>query len=156
MGDNYSVGSVRKRKPQPLNHVQWLRLPLSNGLNQVGVSHPSPDEGNISSFRNFVFCVFRIRTMDEVQKRSNPECHTPLSEPSWIYLFLNTNSPVLLWNDGMVLYDTDCKHQTLFFMLFIPHAHCISEHQYTTVPSESNSSTYHFYCKFQGVPLSEL
>jgi hypothetical protein len=32
--------------------VQWLRLTLSKGLNRVGVSFPSPEHGNWSSFWN--------------------------------------------------------------------------------------------------------
>jgi hypothetical protein len=33
----------------------WLRLALSKGPNRVGVSFPSPEDGNRSSFRNVVF-----------------------------------------------------------------------------------------------------
>jgi hypothetical protein len=36
----------------------WVRIALSNGPNRASVSHPSPEEGNRSSFRNVVF--FRI------------------------------------------------------------------------------------------------
>jgi hypothetical protein len=35
--------------------VQWLRSALSKGPNRVGVSHPSPEGENRSSFRNVVF-----------------------------------------------------------------------------------------------------
>jgi hypothetical protein len=35
--------------------VQWLRLALSKEPNRVGVSLPSPEEGNRSSSRNVVF-----------------------------------------------------------------------------------------------------
>jgi hypothetical protein len=35
--------------------VQWLRLALSKGPNRVGVSLPSPKEGNTFSFQNIVY-----------------------------------------------------------------------------------------------------
>jgi hypothetical protein len=44
-----------------LKAITWLRLPLSNRPNRVGICHPSPEDGKRSSFRNVVFfCVFRI------------------------------------------------------------------------------------------------
>jgi hypothetical protein len=49
-----------------------LRLAHSEGLNRVGVSLPSPEEGAGCSIRNVVFLlVFRIRTMYEIQKVSD-------------------------------------------------------------------------------------
>jgi hypothetical protein len=36
------------------HNVQWLRSALAKGLNKVGVSFPSPENGNTSNFRNFV------------------------------------------------------------------------------------------------------
>jgi hypothetical protein len=89
-----------------------LRLALSKEPNRVGVSLPSPEDGNRSSFRNFVFCYYlEFRTMNKVQKPSHSECYTPLSEPfrryncpelqggRWSFLFLfiylfNLSSPV--------------------------------------------------------------
>jgi hypothetical protein len=35
--------------------IQWLNLALSKGPSRVGVSLPSPEDGNRSSFRNAVF-----------------------------------------------------------------------------------------------------
>jgi hypothetical protein len=41
----------------------------------IGVSCPSPEDGNRSSFRNVVFfCFIEYRTMDKVQKPSSLEC----------------------------------------------------------------------------------
>jgi hypothetical protein len=40
------------------NQVHWLRLALSKGLNRVGVSFPSPEDVNRSSFRNVVFSSY--------------------------------------------------------------------------------------------------
>jgi hypothetical protein len=37
------------------DRVQWFRLALSKGPNRVGVSLPSPEDGNRSSLRNVVF-----------------------------------------------------------------------------------------------------
>jgi hypothetical protein len=49
-------------------------------LNTVGVSHPSTEDGNKSTFRNvMLYCVFRITDNDKVQKLSISECYTPLS-----------------------------------------------------------------------------
>jgi hypothetical protein len=45
----------------------------------VCVSHPSPEDGNRSSFRNVVFLEYL--KMDKVQKPSNPKCYNPSSEP---------------------------------------------------------------------------
>jgi hypothetical protein len=44
----YSVGSVRKA-------IKRIGLALSNGPNRIGVSHPSPDDGNLSRFSGLVF-----------------------------------------------------------------------------------------------------
>jgi hypothetical protein len=50
------------------------RLALSKGHNKVGVSLPSPEGGNRSSFRNVVFSNYlEFRTMDKVQKPSDSE-----------------------------------------------------------------------------------
>jgi hypothetical protein len=49
VGDNYSVGSVKKR----------LLSALSNRPNGVGILHPSPEDRIRSNFQNFLFlCVF--------------------------------------------------------------------------------------------------
>jgi hypothetical protein len=61
--------------------VGGQRLALSKGLNSLGVSHPSPDEGNRSSFRN----VLEYRMMDKVKKNNNLECYKPSSELFRIY-----------------------------------------------------------------------
>jgi hypothetical protein len=44
------TGSVQWSPPPS----QWYRVSLSNGPNSVGVSHPTPEDGNRSSFRNVV------------------------------------------------------------------------------------------------------
>jgi hypothetical protein len=49
--------------------VKWMRLVVCNGPSRVCVPLPSPEEGNISSFRNFVFSSF-FRIPDD---RQNPE-----------------------------------------------------------------------------------
>jgi hypothetical protein len=52
-----------------------LRMALSKGRNIVGVSVPSPEDGNYSSFRNFVPSSYlEFRTMNKVHKRSDPDC----------------------------------------------------------------------------------
>jgi hypothetical protein len=44
------------------------------------MSPPSPEDGNIFSFRNSVFSNFlEYRTMDKGQKTSNSECYTTSS-----------------------------------------------------------------------------
>jgi hypothetical protein len=41
--------------------------------NTVGVSLPSPEDGNRSSFRNVVFLYLEFWTMEKVQIPSDPE-----------------------------------------------------------------------------------
>jgi hypothetical protein len=61
--------------------VQRLRLDLSEGLNRVGASLSSPEDGNGYSSRNAVFFRYlEFWTMDKVEKPSNFECFTPSSE----------------------------------------------------------------------------
>jgi hypothetical protein len=46
----------------------------------------SPEDGNRSNFRNFVFSSYlRFREMDKGHKPSNSECYTPSSEPLRFY-----------------------------------------------------------------------
>jgi hypothetical protein len=60
-----------------LNH--WLSL--SNGLDRVGVSQPSSEDGNRCSFRNVVFlCCLERQTMYNVQKPSNLDCYPVVAE----------------------------------------------------------------------------
>jgi hypothetical protein len=49
---------------------------LSKGPNRVGVSLPSPKDGNRSSFRN-VAVQSEFWTMDKVHKPSVSECYAP-------------------------------------------------------------------------------
>jgi hypothetical protein len=63
--------------------LQWLRLALSNGSCRLGVSHPL-----IRGRKQIrlpiccaLLCFLEHRTMDRVQKLSNPECYTPSPEP---------------------------------------------------------------------------
>jgi hypothetical protein len=52
-----------------LNH--W-----TTGSNRAGVSFPSPEDGNTSSFPEVVFSSYlEFRTMDKVNKPSNSECY---------------------------------------------------------------------------------
>jgi hypothetical protein len=56
--------------------VQWLRLALSKGPNRVGVSFPSPEDGNRSRFRNFLFSsCLQFRTMNKFHKPSYSVIH---------------------------------------------------------------------------------
>jgi hypothetical protein len=48
--------------------VQWSRLALSKGPNRVGVSLPSPEDGNRTCFQNVFFSYFEFQTMDKVHK----------------------------------------------------------------------------------------
>jgi hypothetical protein len=43
-----------------LNHWTSLMLDLSKGSNRVGVSLPSPEDGNEPSFQNGVFLVIQM------------------------------------------------------------------------------------------------
>jgi hypothetical protein len=71
--------------------VQYIRLALSKGPKRVGVSLPSPEDGNIYSFGNVVFSSdFEFRTVDEVHKPRNSECYVPSSEPIRFYLYLRS------------------------------------------------------------------
>jgi hypothetical protein len=59
-----------------------LILALSKGPNRVGVSLPSPEDGDRSSFRNVVFPIYlELWTMGKVHKSSDSECYTQSSEP---------------------------------------------------------------------------
>jgi hypothetical protein len=40
--------------------LQWFRLALSKGTKRAGVSHLSPENGNIHTFWTLCFLVFRI------------------------------------------------------------------------------------------------
>jgi hypothetical protein len=52
--------------------AQYLRLTLSKGLTRVGVSLPSPLEGNSFGFQNLVFSGYlEFRMMSEVHKPSD-------------------------------------------------------------------------------------
>jgi hypothetical protein len=67
-----------------------LRLELSKGPNRVRVSLPSPEVVNNYYFWSFVISDgLEFRTMDKVQKFSDPERYTPSSEPFSIYLHRN-------------------------------------------------------------------
>jgi hypothetical protein len=49
-----------------------IDISLCKRPNRVGVSLPSPEDGNRSSFRHFVFFIYlESRTMDKVQKPSD-------------------------------------------------------------------------------------
>jgi hypothetical protein len=49
-------------------------LALSKRLNRIGVSLPSPEDGNRSSFLNVVFSRYlEFRTEDKAQKGSDSE-----------------------------------------------------------------------------------
>jgi hypothetical protein len=52
--------------------VKWLKLPLSKGTNRVGFSFPSPEDGNISSFRSFVLSSICIWNSGRWTKSRNP------------------------------------------------------------------------------------
>jgi hypothetical protein len=58
----------RREKTNPSH---W-RLCLSDGPNIVDVSHPSPEDGNRSRFRNVAIflCSLEYQTMDRVEKSS--------------------------------------------------------------------------------------
>jgi hypothetical protein len=64
-------------------NIQWSRLVLSEGPNKVGVSLPSPVDGNRSSFRNVVFSIYlEFRTMDQVPKPGGYEIAGQAAEGS--------------------------------------------------------------------------
>jgi hypothetical protein len=64
-----------------INHC----LALSKGQNRVGVSLFSPEDGNISSFRNIFGYYLEFQMMDTVQDPSNFECYISLSESFSFY-----------------------------------------------------------------------
>jgi hypothetical protein len=49
-GDTFSIGSIER--------LEQCRLAISNASNRIGVSPPSPEDGNRSSFRNLVFSSY--------------------------------------------------------------------------------------------------
>jgi hypothetical protein len=57
--------------------VQWLRLALSNWPNRVDVSYPqlTTETDPVSETLFSFMCFVKYRTMDKVQKPSNPECY---------------------------------------------------------------------------------
>jgi hypothetical protein len=58
-------GILKNRRTQRFGNWVSFRPQVSPAL--------SPEHGNISSFRNVVFCFLEYRTMDKVQKPSSPE-----------------------------------------------------------------------------------
>jgi hypothetical protein len=66
----------------PLERANLNHSSLSKGPNRVGVSLPSPEDGNRSSFLNVVFLLsyLEVRAMNKVHKPSDSECYTPSSE----------------------------------------------------------------------------
>jgi hypothetical protein len=66
------------------DYVHWLKLALSKGPNRVGVSIPSPEDGNIQFPNRCIFSYLEFRTMDKVQKCSTG-CYTPSSGPFRLY-----------------------------------------------------------------------
>jgi hypothetical protein len=86
--------------------VQWLGLALSKRPNRVGVSLPSPEDGNRSSFRN-IFLYLEFWTMDKVQKPSSEpfrfyDCWCPLETVHIqfyiIYLTFSIDVPLSLYS----------------------------------------------------------
>jgi hypothetical protein len=74
------------------DQVQRLRLALARGPNRVGVSLPSPEDGNRCIFRNVVVRSYlEFRTIDNVQKPSNSECCTPSSGPCGFYISISVS-----------------------------------------------------------------
>jgi hypothetical protein len=67
VGDTYLAGSVTKTRP----HLKAEKDPDAETL-----------------------CSSEYRTMGKVQKPSNPECYTPSSKPSRIYLNFNIFSDI--------------------------------------------------------------
>jgi hypothetical protein len=71
-----------------------LKLALCKGPDTVDASLPLPEDETRSSFRNVVFPSYlEFRTIDKVQKASDPKCYTPSSEPfrfksSHVYSFV--------------------------------------------------------------------
>jgi hypothetical protein len=56
---------------------QWLSLALSDGPNRVGVSLPSPEDRNRSSFRNIVICShLEFLAMDQKASDSDRRLHS--------------------------------------------------------------------------------
>jgi hypothetical protein len=52
--------------------IQWLKLDGSKGPKRVGVSLPLPEEGDIFSFWNVVFCSYLDHhTLDKGKKSSD-------------------------------------------------------------------------------------
>jgi hypothetical protein len=72
-----------------LDLVQWLRLALSKGANRVGAAIVLPEDGNRSSFQNFVFFE---KTLDDEQSPKTwffQVQNTPSSEPFRIEICSN-------------------------------------------------------------------
>jgi hypothetical protein len=66
-----------------------MRLAFSKERNRVGVSLPSSEDGNSSSFRKAVFSNYlEFDTMDRTQKTTDFESYTPPSELFRFYSYL--------------------------------------------------------------------
>jgi hypothetical protein len=66
----------------------WGYLLLRNPTEYVHL--PSPEDGNRSSFRNVVFSSFlEHRTMDKVQKSSNPEIYNIICCYIWMWILVS-------------------------------------------------------------------
>jgi hypothetical protein len=80
-----SLGSILILSSQLRLGLRGCLYPLSEKPNRVGVSPPTPEDGNRSSFRNAVFYFFEYLTVNKVRKPSNSECYTPPSVQFRIY-----------------------------------------------------------------------
>jgi hypothetical protein len=78
---------------------EWLRFALFNGPNRVGVSLPSPEDGNRSSFRNVMFSnVYNAGIIQGRASRDSECCvviyWTPLSCQLSALLVLGSTQPL--------------------------------------------------------------
>jgi hypothetical protein len=73
--------NIRKHSVSETGSVPIFRW--GEGSNRVGVSFPSPEDGNSSSFRNAVFFRYlKFRTMDKAQKSNDSETYVHLASRS--------------------------------------------------------------------------
>jgi hypothetical protein len=68
-----------------------LRLAISEGPYKIGVSIPSPEHPNRTSFGNVVFSSYlEFGMIGKVPKPSDSECYAPSPEPFRFYLIVGS------------------------------------------------------------------
>jgi hypothetical protein len=77
--DLYPSSCEERETPNLL--LQWLRSVVSKGPNRVGVSLPSPEDGQIQTPKRCVSSSLEFHATNKVHKPNEHKCYAPPSEP---------------------------------------------------------------------------